>query len=541
MPVAEAPAPHTEDDVDVQLVARSLRHFTKQAWPIVYPGKPLHWGWHNDVICEALEAVSAGEITHLLLNVYPRSGKSTTVSVMWPAWEWIKRPELSYLTLSYGDRLALRDAHRSRLIMRHQGTKDAEGTTMQRLGYRHFVNLAGEPWEFADDQDAKSRYRNDHQGERIATSVGGWATGEGGERIVLDDPQKMEGPNREGSREEAINFVTEILPNRLNAADSAAVCIQQRLSEDDVTATLLEEGGWEHICLPMEYEPSHPFVWPRDPRTEPGQLLSPERHSPEWVAKEKARSARSWASKYQQRPAPAEGGLFKRDDWQQWTELPHAWEKMLCSWDLTHGDKVDPSKDRSFVVGQLWGKDGPSVYLLAQVRGRFAYPDQKKAIKALVAFAASEHATRYQDPIPTVVEKAAIGAAIVTELSMDLPGIRAEPVQGDKFYRAEAYQPMVQAGNVYLPAAHSIPAPLGYEPTPVNAFVEELAVFNAGAHDDQVDAFSQALRELFGSRPDGVTIVPSERGAGEPVYERGDIRKVGKRYIDKEDRPRRRR
>jgi hypothetical protein len=50
----------------------------------------------------------------------------------------------------------------------------------------------------------------------------------------------------------------------------------QRLHEDDLTGHLLEQGGWQHLCLPAEYEPAHPFVWPDDPRTEPGELLWPE-------------------------------------------------------------------------------------------------------------------------------------------------------------------------------------------------------------------------------------------------------------------------
>lgn len=36
---------------------------------------------------------------------------------------------------------------------------------------------------------------------------------------------------------------------------------------------MLERGGFEHLCLPAEYEPTHPFRWPDDPRTGSGEVL----------------------------------------------------------------------------------------------------------------------------------------------------------------------------------------------------------------------------------------------------------------------------
>ena len=48
-----------------------------------------------------------------------------------------------------------------------------------------------------------------------------------------------------------------------------------------------------------------------------------------------------------------------------------------------------------------------------------------------------------------------------------------------------AVSPVIEAGNVYLP--HPLIAPW------VNDFVEECAAFPNGAHDDQVDAMTQAL------------------------------------------------
>jgi predicted phage terminase large subunit-like protein len=51
--------------------------------------------------------------------------------------------------------------------------------------------------------------------------------------------------------------------------------------------------------------------------------------------------------------------------------------------------------------------------------------------------------------------------------------------------RAAAVSPLIEAGNVYL--LHPQYAPW------VDDFIEECAAFPNGAHDDQVDAMTQAL------------------------------------------------
>src|ERR1700704_2873187 len=85
--------PSLLDEVDAEMAARSLREFVRQAWRIVEPSTPFVPGWHIDAIIEHLEAVSRGLIRNLLINVPPRHMKSLLVSVLWPAWEWIRWPE----------------------------------------------------------------------------------------------------------------------------------------------------------------------------------------------------------------------------------------------------------------------------------------------------------------------------------------------------------------------------------------------------------------------------------------------------------------
>ena len=70
----------------------SFYEFFKQAWPVLEGGVSFIDNWHIGAIAEHLEAVYKRDIRRLLINVPPRSGKSSLVSVSFPAWVWIHNP-----------------------------------------------------------------------------------------------------------------------------------------------------------------------------------------------------------------------------------------------------------------------------------------------------------------------------------------------------------------------------------------------------------------------------------------------------------------
>lgn len=568
------------NSTEASLAIDRLEHFVKAAWPIVVPSHPLVWGWHIEAICEHLEAVSRGWISHLVMNVPPRHMKSLTTSVFWPAWEWVKRPELHYLSVSHSAPLAGRDARKTRLLMQSTGLGRPESdlwalnegrrpTVLQRIGYRGLLEAAGNPWEFAGDQNLKWRYENDRRGARIATSIGGGGTGEGGHRIIIDDPHKLEEWDSETKRKEAIEFATEIAPTRRNTKDAALVMIMQRVHEEDATSAVLGElddvEGWGdevvHLCLPEEYEVDHQFVCPAeveipwatepdpddpqerrpvpeatvkgDPRTVDGELLWPEFYGPKQVAEHKGVGPLRYAGNYRQLPAPVEGNVYLKADWRYYghggdrEDLPPTWERVLCSWDLTFGESDDPGA--SYVAGQCWGKDGAQVYLLAEIFARMSFPEMKDAVRALRDFAPVDQAGGKG---MILVEQKAAGKPLIEELQTEIPAIVPVEPHMTKLARAVAVQPYQGAGNVYLPKG-TIPAPAGYEERPTREFVNTLAMFPAAKSDDEVDTLSQALQELYHSRTDEVLSI-SMRQDAEPVMERHGIRKVGARYVDKE-------
>ena len=84
-----------------------------------------------------------------------------------------------------------------------------------------------------------------------------------------------------------------------------------------------------------------------------------------------------------------------------------------------------------------------------------------------------------------LIEDKANGSAVIQMLQHEISGILPVNPEGGKIARAQAVSPLIEAGNVYLP--HPDCAAW------VGDFIEECAAFPNGAHDDQVDAMTQAL------------------------------------------------
>src|SRR5258708_2130933 len=83
-----------QDETLARRAAQSLRLYVEWAWPVLEPATPFLGNWHVDLICEYLEAVTAGAIRRLVINMPPRYGKSLLVSVLWPTWEWLTHPSM---------------------------------------------------------------------------------------------------------------------------------------------------------------------------------------------------------------------------------------------------------------------------------------------------------------------------------------------------------------------------------------------------------------------------------------------------------------
>jgi predicted phage terminase large subunit-like protein len=334
------------------------------------------------------------------------------------------------------------------------------------------------------DQNEKAKFENDRGGYRIAIGVGGAATGEGGDRVVVDDPHNIREAESDTIRQGVLDWWDQVMSTRLNDPKTGAmVIVMQRVHENDLAGHVLQQGDYEELKLPAEYEGSRRMTsigW-QDPRTEPDELLWPERFGREEIDRLK-RDLGSYgaASQLQQRPSPAEGGILKRHWWKFYRDAPRKFKEVIQSWDCSFKD----SRSSDFVVGQVWGRNGADKYLLDQVRGRMDCPATMQAVKRL--------SEKWPQAQRKVIEDKANGPAVVAMLKHEIAGLIAVNPKGGKEVRAQAVSPQIEAGNVYLPDPSIAPW--------INGFIEECAAFPNGAFDDQVDAMSQALVYLGARR-----------------------------------------
>jgi predicted phage terminase large subunit-like protein len=464
-----------------RLAERSLMAFIRQAWPIVEPSAPFRDNWHIDAIAEHLEAVTRGEIQHLLINVPPGCMKSYIVSVLWPAWEWATAPWRRYLCVSFDQGLTIRDNKRVRDLV------------MSDWYQARWPNVV-----LASDQNQKTRYDTTAGGWRIASSVRGKGLGEHPHRKIVDDPHNTKEVTSDVERQAAIDFFDQTLTTRGAALNAATVVIMQRLHEQDLSGHILNgPTPYVHLCLPMRHEVGRQAVTPigwTDPRQQAGELLWPEMFPPSLVSTLQTKlGSYGAAGQLQQRPAPAEGGIIKRHWWKYYApDTPISVDRVVLSWDTALKGK----QLSDFSVGQVWGAKGANRFLLRGVRGRWEFVELRQQVRDLYRWARE---TYRDSQITVLIENTAAGPDVIAALRHEIPGIVAVRPKGDKVQRTFAVTPAIEAGNVFVPGAPSadqLSCDAALTPGWVQDFLVECASFPNGAVDDQVDACTQALLRL---------------------------------------------
>jgi predicted phage terminase large subunit-like protein len=456
-----------------------LRDFIKLGWMILEPGRDFTPGWHIDAICDHLEAVTAGHINRLLINIPPGCMKSLTTDAFWPAWEWGPKnlATTRYVSASYSQDLTTRDNRRCRTLITSPW----------------YQQLWGDRYQLVGDQNSKLRFDNDKMGFKIATSVGGLGAGERGDRFIIDDPHNTREAESNAKRSEAVLWFQETVPTRVSDPKrSSIIVVMQRLHESDISGIILEKDlGYTHLCLPMEFEPDRKcFVEVtgfEDPRTEENELLWPERMTRSVIERDKSVMGEyAVAGQFQQRPSPRGGGMFKRTWWRFYetghanrpfdvnedpaVPVPAAFDWTVISVDAAFKSTAEGSRVGMVVVAG----SGPFRYVLDNITAPMSFSKTVENILKLLK--------KYPRCLRVLIEDKANGPAIVDTLRQKISGVIPVNPEGGKEARASALQPSVESGHWLLPEG----APW------LDDFITEFAVFPSSAKNDQVDAISQA-------------------------------------------------
>lgn len=232
---------------DRELCETSLLEFLKRGWQFIDPA-PFIPGWHLEAIAEHLQAVTDGSIRRLIINVPPRTSKSSLCSVAWPAWTWAQTelgpcsgPQVQFLSASYAHTLSLRDSVKTRRLIQSSWYQKNWGSRFSLTG----------------DVNTKGRFENSKGGYRLATSVDGTTTGEGGQIILVDDAMNASEVESDLVRTNTLQWWDEVMGSRLNdPATGAYVVIMQRLHQMDLTGHIItrEQDDWVWLMLPMHHD-----------------------------------------------------------------------------------------------------------------------------------------------------------------------------------------------------------------------------------------------------------------------------------------------
>lgn len=513
--------PPTRAEAAAELLRREatkdkLHTFLAEAWPQFEGGRDFTDGWAIGAVCDHVSAVVHGYIRDLVINIPPRMSKSSVVGVCLTPWAWLHYPTLQFFCTSYSDKLSIRDHVKARRLIQSNWYQMRWGDT----------------FAIADDQNTKERFDNTKGGYRVASSTEGTTTGEGGDILVMDDPNSAKDTS-DAKLDSVLEWWNYVMPTRLNDLKTGRrIVVQQRVHEKDITGEILKndvDGNWVKLILPMEFEqkrravtvklPGKEFVW-RDPRKEESELLWPERVGQKELKrlKKDLKTEYAIAGQLQQRPSPGEGGIIKKKWFQRWDyPEPPMVDFTILSVDTAMSDDKSDDNRPSHSAATTWGVfehpeyKFPCVILLSMWRDIVGYPDLRKRIIRL-----SNH---YLDngplempplkpradrrPSMVLIEAKNNGISLIQELSRsEINVIRFNPDKlGDKTMRVRLVTPLLESGKVYVPGLPLIDKNTGkyyYDrPRPfAQEFIEQAANFPKGESRDLVDTMTQALWRL---------------------------------------------
>jgi predicted phage terminase large subunit-like protein len=418
-----------------------------------------HWRWKwQEYVEQRLEDVTFGRIRKLMLSVPPQHGKSSLVTERYPVYAIDRTGGRTRVIIGgYNQDFARRFGRKTKKLASECG----------------IVTTADK-----DTSKGQAEWETPQGGGVVSVGVGSGVTGRPGDLIIIDDPVKSrEEAESAAYRERCWNWYTDDLYSRLQQ-DGSIILIMTRWHEDDLAGRILasEDGpNWTVINLPAEAEDNDPLG------RQPGEPLCPERFDSEALQdKRRVMGSYGWSALYQGRPAPREGGFFKR----QWFEIVDATPANAIRvryWDLAASQDTG-----DWTVGTLMSKTPEGLYYVEDVQRAQLTP---RGVEQLVKQTAAMDGRNVK--IWMEQEPGSSGKMVIDTYSRLLAGysFHGNHPTGPKELRADPFSAQCEAGNVKLKKAQWN-----------GAWLDEACNFPNGAHDDQVDSASAAFDKLSNRR-----------------------------------------
>ncbi len=279
-----------------ELARRHLLRFVK------YNFQDYDANWHHEVLAEKLERVAKGELKKLAVFMPPRHGKSELTSIQFPAWILGIKPQTKIIMSSYNDDLATGFGRRTRNLV---NTRE----------YKNIFKIS-----LASDSKSAGRWNTNKGGFYVAVGIGGSATGNGADILIIDDPHK----NRKEAesvlkRKEVLEWYRSTAKTRLSP-NGAVILVLTRWHDGDLAGEILDDS-WETVEFKAIAEEDEEY-------RNKGEALWPTQFSLKWLeAQKKDIGSFEFSSLYQQTPLDSEHAEFKKNYFQYITR-----EKILSEY-----------------------------------------------------------------------------------------------------------------------------------------------------------------------------------------------------------------
>ncbi|AVO24393.1 terminase [Microbacterium phage AlexAdler] len=393
----------------------------------------------------------------------PQEGKTTWI-VHYIAWQLVRNPWLKVVYATYSQARANAVSRQVRGLVRQWTPLAAGSSNVQR-------------WETKEG------------GGLLAAGRGSAMTGFRSDFTVIDDPIKdMQEAQSELIRETTVDWFSSVVLTRMSNL-SQIVVICTRWHKDDLIAHVVKSLDAEYINIPAQASHDDDVL---------------DRKIGEWLPSVQNRSEKSWQlikaavgtyvwqALYQGDPQvtggsylnvdkidviPAESVIYQDQRTGSFLTLDRA--LVIQSWDLTFGDIDTTGKrrktDGSYVAGHVYAVIGGTKWILVdRIHERLTFTESVSAVLRMSA--------KWPQTSRIYVEKKANGAAMLNTLRKRAALIKPVEPGGSKEVRALAAQPTVDQGNVaWLDTVYD------------ERMAQEFRDFPFGKHDDDVDAFTQAV------------------------------------------------
>lgn len=456
--------------IEKEICERSYYEFFKRAVEILEPSIRWKFNFHHKYLCDILDkeieriALGLPKDQDYIVNIPPRTTKSLIFTVILNAWAWIKYPHLKFMTISYGEKLAVKLAYQTKLLIKS----------------KWYQERWGDVFELSKDDSQKGSYSNDKGGSRESFGMSGGITGSGADVIIMDDPNKPKDIS-DVMLENVTDIFKDTVYNRLNNIEvGLRIIVQQRTHERDLSGFVLENypDDFEHICLPMELADNIKPDYLASEYTD--GLLHGERFNLKSILNyKKVLGSRNYAGQYKQKPVDEESAIIKKTWFNFIDKLTDDHKNITWHFIIDSAYTEKAKNDPSGII--IVGKFNNDLIISKAFKFHLAFPDLIKKIVDLMSQYGQRGTKIY-------IEPKASGISMVQQLKRmtKFNIIQMQPPKDSKEVRLNAASPTVESGRIFL-----------VKDNWNDDFITEVSGFPVAPHDEYPDLLGYAIEELL--------------------------------------------